>query len=75
MTVFIDGQTDFYGEELTKKYENVITVQPGWQAILSEYQVSWALLPVHSDLAERLVSSGEWGEVYRDGTAVIVSLK
>ena len=29
--VFIDGQTDFYGETFTRQYEQVITLDDGWQ--------------------------------------------
>ncbi|MBE0699551.1 MAG: hypothetical protein IH586_21720, partial [Anaerolineaceae bacterium] len=33
--VFIDGQTDFYGEPFTRQYEQVISVSPGWQDVLT----------------------------------------
>jgi len=69
--VFIDGQTDFYGEALTRQYEQVITLSPGWKAVLEQHQVNWAILPVDGDLAAALGSSPAWQETYRDGTAVI----
>ncbi len=37
-TVFIDGQTDFYGETLTREYSQVITLQNGWKDTLEEIQ-------------------------------------
>ncbi len=69
--VFIDGQTDFYGEAMTREYEAVITVQQNWQKILEKYQVAWALLPAAQPAAQAMTAAG-WQEIYRDGTAVIL---
>jgi hypothetical protein len=71
MLVFIDGQTDFYGESLTRQYETVITLQEGWQDVLTEYEVSWVLIPVNSSLANQLNIEDGWKVVYQDQTAVI----
>jgi hypothetical protein len=70
--VFIDGQTDFYGEALTREYEQVITLSDGWQAVLEKYDVAWVLIPPDSGLARALHSGGAWSEVYADPTAVIL---
>jgi hypothetical protein len=67
--VFIDGQTDFYGENLTREYERVITLQPGWREILEKYGVQWILMPVDSQMASYLITDNNWVELYRDGTA------
>ena len=69
--VFIDGQTDFYGEELTREYEEVITVGESWETVLYKYEVEWALIPAGSDLAEVLTYDSTWSLVYFDQTAVI----
>jgi len=68
--VFIDSQTDFYGEELVKEYEQVITARKNWQSIIEKYGVEWAILPVSSPLSTALRDSG-WKPLYEDGTAVI----
>jgi len=68
--VFIDSQTDVYGEEFTRKYEQVITLAGNWQQIFSEFDVHWAILPPNWPLGPALLQAG-WQEVYRDGTAVI----
>ena len=72
--VFIDGQTDFYGEELTREYEQVITMQPGWQMVFSEFDVQWVIMPVDSPLASYLSESEDWMTLYQDQTANIFSL-
>jgi hypothetical protein len=71
-TVFIDGQTDFYGESLTRQYEKVITLSDGWQDVLAEYRVGRVLMPADSVLAEELIQADGWQLVYLDGTAAIV---
>ncbi len=70
--VFIDSQTDVYGENFTRKYEQVITMQGDWQKILAEYEVQWALIPPSWPLGGGLKEAG-WREIYRDETAVIYS--
>lgn len=70
--VFIDSQGDVYGETFIRKYEQVITLRPGWQEILDEYNVHWALVPANWTLVHALSSAG-WQEVYRDGTAVVLT--
>jgi hypothetical protein len=71
--VFIDGQTDFYGEALTRQYEQVILLHSGWQDVFDLYQVEWAILPVQSLLSQALATQPGWQELYRDETAVIWS--
>jgi len=72
--VFIDSQGDVYGEEFIRKYEKVITLSPGWQEILGQYNVKWALIPIKWPLANALKSSG-WSQVYLDETAIILVAK
>jgi len=74
MLVFIDGQTDFYGEELTRKYEKVITLSPGWEDVLQKYQVSWVLMPTQSELIQHLQEIGDWNAVYQDQISTIMVL-
>ena len=72
LPVFIDGQTDFYGEALTREYEQVITQADGWSQTLQKYQVDWAILPADASLAAALVSDLGWQIVYQDETTVIL---
>ena len=59
--VFIDGQTDFYGEALTRQYERVITLAPGWEDVLNQYHVRWVLIPPGGPLASALRGSPNRG--------------
>jgi hypothetical protein len=70
--VFIDGQTDFYGEALSREYLDVVSANAGWQAILERYRVEWMLISVQDPLAVKL--SGEqagWSVLYSDETSVV----
>lgn len=69
--VFIDGQTDFYGEALTREYERVISVSDGWENVLIKYDVDWVIIPSDSILADKLAQQ-RWQELYRDAIAVIL---
>jgi hypothetical protein len=69
--VFIDGQTDFYGEQFTRQYEQVISLSPGWQEVLDRYQVDWAILPPGEALSKQLREDPGWKPAYADQTAVV----
>ncbi len=72
--VFIDGQTDFYGELLTRDYETITNGWEGWDRLLDHYQISWIIIPHRSPLVNKLVSSGDWTSVYADPTTAIYTL-
>jgi hypothetical protein len=69
--VFIDGQTDFYGEDLTRQYEKVITLGEGWQEILVKFEVEWVIMPADSDLSQILDDNQAWKRQYTDQTASV----
>jgi hypothetical protein len=70
--VFIDGQTDFYGEAFTRQYHQVISLAEGWEAVLEDYQVAWVLMPPEEALIQALRASEAWREAYADDTAVVM---
>ena len=69
--VFIDGQTDFYGETLMREYMGVIGLADGWEDILARHDVSWMLIPRNEMLAKQLYTLDEWTPIYEDDTSVI----
>ncbi len=72
--VFIDGQTDFYGENLTRQYEQVITLSDGWEDVLRQYDIRWVMMPPEEPLSRQLMTMPDWQVVYRDSEAVILVL-
>jgi hypothetical protein len=69
--VFIDGQTDFYGESLTREYEQVITLNAGWENVFKKYDIKWVIIPPEWKLANQLTANG-WDAIYQDSTALIL---
>ena len=69
--VFIDGQTDFYGSELTLDYLTALNGAPGWDRVLERYAIDSVLIPPNRPLAQILMLDGDWEETYRDETAVV----
>lgn len=71
--VFIDGQTDFYGEALMREYFDVINLNGNWENILDRYDVAWLIIPRDGTLAKYLYSKDDdpWKVIYEDQTAVI----
>ena len=68
--VFIDGQTDFYGEELTREYRDIRFIQPGWRESLAKRGVEWVLVPPDAPLAGALPLLEGWELIHSDSTAV-----
>lgn len=70
-TVFIDSQSDFYGESLVREYDQIASANNDWQNLLESYQVDWVIIPAGSPLADFIESNPNWEIIYKDGTAVI----
>jgi hypothetical protein len=69
--VFIDGQTDFYGETLTREYNQVTILADDWAAILQKYAVDWIIYPTQAPLSQFLGERADWTLIFRDDTASI----
>lgn len=70
--VFIDGQTDFYGEKLTREYEQIVRLSGNWNSVLEKYQITLAIIPTNSPLETALLQLGEWIIIYQDNTSTIL---
>jgi len=70
--VFIDAQTDFYGEALTRQYMQVMNEEDSWGNELDQYGVTWAILPPSEPAVHAIQSDLNWELVYKDKTAVIL---
>lgn len=69
--VFLDSQSDFYGEPFMKDYEQVISARGDWKILLEKYEVTWAIIPPALPLAVELKTQG-WQPIYEDETAIIL---
>ena len=70
--VFIDGQTDFYGEDLTSKYAAIYSASDNFDTLLEKFDVSWIIVKRNSGIATEMSSlAEEWNLIYEDDLCVI----
>jgi hypothetical protein len=69
--VFVDGRSDFYGDDFEAKYVDVLNVKYGWEKTLSSFGVDTILLPPSAPLSGALKESSRWHVVYDDGIALV----
>src|SRR2546430_9458386 len=69
--VFVDGRSDFYGQDLLETYAQVVEVKPGWDAVLKQFDVRFVLVAPDNALASALQLSSEWKRVHTDPVAAV----
>jgi len=69
--VFIDGGSDFYGEEIFRQYVAVKALSPGWRDLLSKWDISLMLLDRQTALSHETARDNRWGIWYCDSLAVM----
>jgi hypothetical protein len=69
--VFVDGRSDFYGDDFENSYVDVLNVKYGWEKTLGRFGVDTILLPPTAPLAGALKESSRWRVVYDDGIALV----
>jgi hypothetical protein len=69
--VFIDGRSDFYGNDFENTYIDILNVKYGWARSLSRFGVDTILMPLNAPLTGALKESRNWRVVYDDGHALV----
>jgi hypothetical protein len=70
--VFIDGQTDFYGEALTREYLDAALLHAGWRDVLDRYDVRWVIFSTDTPFVRALEETPGWHAVYSDDVATVL---
>ena len=70
--IFIDGGTDFFGEELFREYATIKRLVPGWRNRVRKWDLSLMLLRRESSLAHELAREPTWQLWYCDSLAVVL---
>jgi asparagine N-glycosylation enzyme membrane subunit Stt3 len=70
--VFIDSQTDFYGEALARDYNQIINAQNDWETKLKQYDIDWVIVAGDAPLVHVLEAEHQWQVLYQDDTSVIL---
>lgn len=69
--VFVDGRSDFYGDDFEEKYIDVLNVKYGWEKTLGQFGVDTILMPPSAPLSGALKESRSWRVVYDDGISLV----
>ena len=69
--VFVDGRSDFYGDDFEEHYIDVLNVKYGWEKTLGSFGVDTILMPPIAPLSGALKESSRWQVVYDDGIALV----
>ena len=69
--VFVDSQTDFYGESIIREYQKVISIDPGWEEVIKKYSIKWVIVKEDSPLSRKLMSLDIWTSIYQDPVTII----
>ncbi|MGQ9583984.1 MAG: hypothetical protein ACUVXG_01115 [Anaerolineae bacterium] len=69
--VFVDGRTDLYDDPFLRRYLRVVWGQPGWEEVLREAGVHFALVEAGSLLDQWLGTCEGWRLAYRDDLAAV----
>jgi hypothetical protein len=69
--VFVDGRSDYYGDDFETKVLDVTGVSYGWDRTLARFGVDTVLMPPNSPLTGALKESSRWRVVYDDGVALV----
>lgn len=71
LKVYVDGRSDFYGEQLGDQYVHLLQGSYDWQSILRQQGFRVALLPVNWPLAGMLKLDRSWQVVQDDSRAIL----
>ena len=70
--VFVDSQSDFYGETFIRQYANMYNGGPDWNEELTQYKVSWIIVPANSAVSlTAQQDTNHWKIDYEDKIAII----
>lgn len=58
--VFLDGRSDYYGEEIGKAYLTMLEARPQWRELLMKYRFDTVLCPPDWPLASLLKTNPDW---------------
>ena len=69
--IYIDGGTDFFGEDLFREYSMIKGMAPGWRDRLDAHGISLLLLRREAPVSHQVARDGTWTMCYCDSLAVV----
>lgn len=71
--VFMDGRSDFYGEQVGNDYLTILEARIGWRQVLDRYHIDMVLVPPQTPLVELLLLGGGWRVLHREPASVLLA--
>jgi hypothetical protein len=68
---FLDGRSDFYGNDLIRKYQHIMSAQYDCEALLKTFSIDGVLVKTDAPLATVLKHSPDWKLLFDNGSAII----
>jgi len=69
--IFVDGRSDFFGQQISEAYIQILKGQYGWDTLMKRYDLNAALVPSQSALASLLRVNAGWRLVDEDNQATL----
>jgi hypothetical protein len=70
-TAFLDGRSDFYGNDLIRKYQRIMSAQYDCEALLKSFSIDGVLVKASAPLATVLKQSQDWKLLFDNGSAIV----
>jgi hypothetical protein len=69
--VGVDGRNDMYDDSILEKYGHIQDADPGWEAIVEDWEVDALLFPPYRAITKGPAEDAGWCEVFRDENEVL----
>ncbi len=69
--VFMDGRSDFYGDDFVTLYQHIVNANYDWESNLRRYAVDAVMVKPDDAIATALKESPRWKLLFDDGSVVI----
>ncbi len=73
--VFMDGRSDFYGDELVGIYQHIMSAQYDWESDLKRFGVEAVMLKPDAPLAAVLKESPHWKLLFDNGSVLMFRIQ
>jgi hypothetical protein len=73
--VFLDGRTDFYGMDVVRKYQHIMSAQYNCEDLLKKYAVDGVMVKSDAPLATVLKGSRHWRLLSDDGATLVFAAR
>lgn len=73
--VFMDGRSDFYGNDLVKKYQHIMSAQYDCEDLLKRFSIDGVMVSTDAPLATLLKHSPDWKLLFDNGTTIVFKVR